>query len=75
MRGCARNYDIVLNTWGGRHGHTGLQHVAFVPDPRELACAVQSLRQHTYPFWHWQSCGSASARKEFGARSEAAPTI
>jgi catechol 2,3-dioxygenase len=53
------HHHVGLNTWeseGGTPpppGHTGLYHVAFVyPDRRELAGAVQRLRDHGYEIDH-----------------------
>jgi catechol 2,3-dioxygenase len=53
------HHHVGLNTWesgGGTPpppGHTGLYHVAFVyPDRRELARAIDRLREHGYAIDH-----------------------
>ena len=53
------HHHVGLNTWGCEggapppDGHTGLYHVAFLyPDRRELARAIQRLREHGYAIDH-----------------------
>jgi catechol 2,3-dioxygenase len=59
------HHHIGLNTWesaGGTPpppGHTGLYHVAFLyPDRRELAHAIERLRDHGHPIDHGTDHGA-----------------
>jgi catechol 2,3-dioxygenase len=60
------HHHIGLNTWESAGasppppGHTGLYHVAFVyPDRRELARAIQRLRDHGYAIDHATDHGAS----------------
>lgn len=59
------HHHIGLNTWESAGstppppGHTGLYHVAFLyPDRRELADAIERLRDHGHPIDHGTDHGA-----------------
>ena len=59
------HHHIGLNTWESAGstppppGHTGLYHVAFLyPDRRELAHAIERLRDHGHPIDHGTDHGA-----------------